>query len=80
MNQSKLLPLLTIVFAILGMLFLGIIFIPIAFVCCVIATIMAFRNKDIGYIGLTVLGWILTIIGFFLSPLLLGAIGLTGAS
>ncbi len=73
-KPSLVLPILTIVFAILGILFLGFIFIPIAFICTIFCTVFSFKNKNGTYIGLTVLCWVLTILGFFLSPVLLAII------
>ncbi|SMB84943.1 hypothetical protein SAMN05660772_02387 [Pasteurella testudinis DSM 23072] len=64
------------VLAVLGILFLGVIFVPLAAIVAIFATITAVKNKNIAGIGVSVLAWILTIIGLFTSPLLLSMLGL----
>ena len=64
------------VLAVLGILFLGTIFVPIAAIVTLIGTIIAIKNKNVAGAGVNVLAWILTIVGLFTSPLLLGIIGL----
>jgi len=63
--------------AVLGILFLGIIFVPIAAIVALIGTIIAIKNKNWAGIGVNVLAWVLTIVGLFTSPLLLGVIGIS---
>ena len=60
--------------AVLGILFLGTIFVPIAAIVTLIGTIIAIKNKNVAGVGVNVLAWILTIVGLFTSPLLLGII------
>lgn len=84
-NPSLALPIITIVLAILGIFTFGLIFIPIAFICAIIATISAIKNRNSTYIGLTVLAWVFSIIGFVVSPSLSFAVlgilgGFAGAS
>ncbi|WP_439241450.1 hypothetical protein [Lonepinella sp. BR2474] len=68
------------VLAILGILFLGTVFVPLAAITALIGSIIAIKNKNIGGIGVNILAWVLTIIGLFTSPLLLGLIGLGSAT
>lgn len=65
---------LAIVFAILGIFFLGILFVPLAFICAIIATIRAI--KGVASKLVTVISWILIIIAFATSPMLLGMLGM----
>ena len=67
------------ILAICGILFLGIIFIPLACIVALIGTIVAIKNTNPSGIAICVLAWVLIIIGFVTSPLLLAAIGV-GAS
>lgn len=62
------------VLAVLGILFLGIIFVPLAAIVAVFGTIIAIRNTNAAGIGVNVLAWVLTIIGVYTSPLLLATI------
>ena len=68
------------VLAVLGILFLGTIFVPIAAIVALIGTIIAIKNKNGAGIGVNVLAWVLTIVGLFTSPVLLGIIGLSVAN
>jgi hypothetical protein len=65
------------VLAILGIFTVGVLFIPLAIVVASIGTFVAVINRNIGGIGVAALAWILTIAGFFLSPVLLGIVGLS---
>jgi len=65
------------VLAVLGILFLGTIFVPLAAIVALTGTIIAIKNKNIAGIGVNVLAWILTILGLITSPVLLGIIGLS---
>ena len=67
---------LSSVFAVLGIFTFGIVFIPIAFVLGIIGTIFSVKNKNKTGMGLSVLAWVLVIIGFLLSPVLRVYIGL----
>lgn len=62
------------VLAVLGILTLGTIFVPLAAIVALIGTIIAFKNKNGAGIGVNVLAWVLTIVGFYTSPILLGII------
>lgn len=64
------------VLAVLGILFLGTVFVPIAALTALIGTIIALKNKSIPGIGVNILAWVLTVIGLFTSPVLLGLLGL----
>lgn len=68
------------VLAVLGILFLGIVFVPLAAVVALIGTIIAIKNKNIAGIGVNILAWVLVVIGLMTSPVLLVALGLAGAS
>jgi hypothetical protein len=63
--------------AVLGILFFGIVFIPIALVLAIIGTILAAKGKDMTSIGVNALAWVLVFIGFMTSPMLLALIGAT---
>ena len=65
------------ILAVLGILFLGTIFVPIAAIVALIGSIIAIKNKNWAGIGVNILAWVLTIIGLFTSPVLLGIIGLS---
>lgn len=67
------------VLAVLGILFFGTIFVPLALVVTVVGTILAVANKNSAGIGVNVLAWVLTVIGLFTSPVLLGIIGFAGS-
>lgn len=68
------------VLAVLGILFLGIVFVPLAAIVTLIGTIIAIKNKNIAGIGVNVLAWVLVCVGLFTSPVLLAALGVAGAS
>lgn len=63
------------VLAVLGILFLGIVFVPLAALVAFIGTIVAVKGRNLAGIGVNVLAWVLVLTGFFTSPLLLAAIG-----
>lgn len=67
------------VLAVLGILFLGTVFVPLAAITAIIGTIIAVKNKNGGGIGVNILAWVLIIIGFVTSPMLLAIIGISGA-
>lgn len=68
------------VLAVLGILFLGTVFVPLAAIVALVGTIIAVKNKNMRGIGVNVLAWVLVLIGLFTSPLLLAAIGLGAAA
>jgi hypothetical protein len=59
------------VFGILGILSLGFIFVPLGVIVAIVGTIGALRSKDAASIGVNVLAWVLLVIGFATSPVLL---------
>ncbi len=65
------------ILAVLGILFLGIIFVPLAAIVALIGTIIAVKNRNMAGIGVNVLAWILVLFGFFTSPILMMALGVT---
>lgn len=62
--------------AVLGILFLGFIFVPIAIIVAIFGTLIAVKNKNGVGIGINVLAWVLILVGFATSPVLLGIIGM----
>jgi len=70
---------IAIVLAILGILFLGFIFVPLAAIVALFGTVIAVSHKNVGAIGVNILAWILTIIGLFTSPVLLALLGIGAA-
>lgn len=75
--QSNVLGILSIVFAILGIFFLGIVFVPLAFLCAIAATYQAVKKQ--ASLVIAVLAWILTIVGLMTSPVLLATIGISAS-
>lgn len=65
--------------AVLGILYLGFIFVPLAAVVSIVGTIIAVKNKNAAGIGVNILAWVLTIIGLVTSPVLLGIIGISAS-
>ena len=65
------------ILAVLGILFLGIIFVPLAAIVALIGTIIAVKNRNMAGISVNVLAWILVLFGFFTSPILMMALGVT---
>ena len=63
------------VLAVLGILFLGTIFVPIATIVALFGTIIAIKNANGAGIGVNVLAWVLILVGFVTSPLLLAILG-----
>ena len=68
------------VLAILGILFLGTVFVPIAAFVATFGTIIAVKNKNNAGIGVNVLAWVLTIVGVYTSPVLWGVFHLVTGS
>ena len=66
--------------AVLGILFLGFIFVPLAAIIAVFGTIIAIKNSNGAGIGINILAWILIFVGLATSPVLLAMIGLAGAA
>ena len=65
------------VLAVIGTLSLGTIFVPIAAIVALVGTIIAVKNKNGAGIGVSILAWVLVIVGLFTSPVLLVIIGLS---
>ena len=59
-----------------GILFFGVVFVPLAMIVALFGTFLAVKSKNTGAIGVNILAWVLVIIGVATSPLLLVAIGL----
>jgi hypothetical protein len=64
------------ILAVLGILFLGFVFVPLATLVALFGTITAVKNKNTTGIGINVLAWILIIVGLITSPVLLTMIGI----
>ena len=80
-KNSGIIPgIIACVLAVLGIFTIGILFVPLAAVVALIGTIVAVKNMNFGGIGVAVLAWILTIIGFATSPVLWAAVGLSSVS
>jgi len=67
------------VLAVLGILFLGFIFVPIAVVIAIFGTFIAIKNRNLSGIGVNVLAWVLIVVGFISSPALLLMVGFTAS-
>lgn len=76
-QRSNLVGIFAIVFAIIGIFFLAIVFVPLAIICSIIATFQAIKKS--GSIVVAVIAWILTFIAFFTSPTLLAILGFGSA-
>ena len=63
------------VLAVLGILFFGVIFVPLAMVVALFGTFIAVKNRNMAGIGVNVLAWVLILIGFMTSPVLLAVLG-----
>jgi len=68
------------ILAVCGILFFGVIFIPIALIVALIGTIVSIKNKNPTGMGINALAWVLIIIGFVTSPVLLALVGLAATS
>jgi hypothetical protein len=66
------------VLAVLGILFLGFIFVPLAAIVAAFGTFIAVKNKNLAGIGVNGLAWVLAIVGLMTSPLLLVFLGVAG--
>ncbi|MBO7370732.1 MAG: hypothetical protein J6U11_06830 [Campylobacter sp.] len=64
---------LAIVFAILVIFFLGILFVPLALICAIIATIKAVKGSASKLVA--IIAWILLVVAFATSPVLLSMLG-----
>ena len=67
------------VLAVLGILFFGTIFVPLAAIVAIVGTVISVKNRNIGGIGVNILAWILTVVGLLTSPVLLTIIGLSAS-
>lgn len=65
--------------AVLGILFLGFIFVPLAVIAALFGTVIAVKNKNTAGIGINIFAWVLILIGFSTSPVLLGIIGIAAS-
>lgn len=52
------------VLAVLGILFLGVVFVPIAAIVAFIGTIIAIKNSNLAGIGVNILAWVLRLWGY----------------
>ena len=67
------------VLAVLGILFFGTIFVPIAIIVALFGSTIAIKNKNSTGIGINALAWVLIIAGVVTSPMLLGIIGIASS-
>lgn len=70
--------LIACVCAVIGILFIGFIFVPIALLLALPGSYLAIRSRHIVSICVNALAWLLIAVGFVTSPMLLGMIGLAG--
>jgi energy-coupling factor transporter transmembrane protein EcfT len=68
------------VLAVLGILFLGFVFVPLALIVAIIGTILALKARVIASIGVNILALILVFIGLVTSPVLLALIGISAGA
>ncbi len=68
------------VLAVLGILTVGVIFVPLAVVVAVFGSVTAIVNKNAAGIGICVLSWVLILVGFITSPVLIATLGFSIAS
>ena len=78
-NPGMMAGIIACVLAVLGILFLGLVFVPLAAIVALIGTISAVKHKNAKSIGVNVLAWVLVLIGLVTSPVLLGLLGFAGA-
>lgn len=76
-QRSNLVGIFAIVFAIIGIFFLAIVFVPLAIICSIVATFQSIKKS--GSIVVAVIAWILTFIAFLTSPTLLAILGFGNA-
>ena len=71
---------LACVFGVLGILTLGVVFVPLAALCSVVGVVRGVIGRSAAGIGVSILGIVLTIAGFVFSPSLwlLFAVGVSG--
>lgn len=67
------------VFAVLGILFLGIVFVPLAGICSAIGMVQGVSGRSTAGMAVSGLGVVLSLVGFFTSPMLLLALGIAGS-
>lgn len=65
------------IFATLGILTIGTIFVPLAALIAIIGAINSLLTRHIASIGINILAWILIVVGFFSSPVLMVITGFT---
>ena len=67
------------IFAALGILTLGIVFVPLAALIALLGTVLAIISRNLTAAGINALAWVLVVVGFITSPVLMMAVGLTTA-
>ena len=75
-DSSVLIGIISCVLSTLGIFTWGIIFVPMAFVVAIFGTVSAFKNSNLTGVGISILAWLLNVIGFASSPFLLAVIWL----
>ena len=63
--------------ATLGIITIGMVFLPLAIIAGLVGTIKSIKTKNVIGIGTNILAWIFIIIGVFMSPSILMMIGLS---
>ncbi len=74
-KQGQTAAILGIVFGLISIFVLGMLFVPLATVCAGIGLYRSIRHKYMPAIGMSVLAFILTLVGLFTSPSLLLLLG-----
>jgi hypothetical protein len=77
-NPGIIAGLLGCVLAVLGIFFIGIVFVPLAAICSVVGVVRGMIGGSAAGIGASVLGCALTVMGFFCSPslMLIASVGI----
>lgn len=76
-NNAGVLPgIFSCIFGVTGILSLGFIFVPLAAITALFSTVLSVINLSFRGMGVSLLAWLLAVIGLFTSPALLAAIGI----
>lgn len=79
-NAGSTAGIIACVLAVLGILTLGTVFVPLAAIVALFGTLGAMAHMNFSGIGINILAWILVVVGFATSPVLLvliiGMVGL----
>lgn len=76
LKQGTTAGMISSVLAVLGIFFLGIVFVPIALIVGLVGMFRSISTKNISGIIINALALILVLVGFFTSPMLIAIIGI----